>query len=344
MQTAFTHDAFISYSRKDIVFVSRLEKTLEAYTPPKEVTRLRRHLDVFRDTNDFETGDYHGNLEKHLSASRKLIVVCSPNSRASKYVNEEIARFVASRGAGNVIPLLLSGLPNNEARVDQEHEKAFPPALCQAVEMPLAAEYRGFDSAKTGFDKGVYYGAWYSVLASLFEVTRGEIEQRDAKRRARIRRTWMSGVGMIIVVLSALTAWALIERKKAIEQARTALSRQLAAESSNLFGSNLRELPLLLAIAAHRIDPTVESRSSLFDSLAGHGYLEAYGATDNGSHVLSVAFSPDGKTLAFGTRAAKIFLLEAASGTQRAVLSDHRSWVWGLAFSPDGKTLVSGSW
>src|SRR5262249_10128787 len=94
----------------------------------------------------------------------------------------------------------------------------------------------------------------------------------------------------------------------------------------------------------YRIAPTVESRSSLFHSLAGHGYREAYSARDNGSNVLSVAFSPDGKTLAFGTRGAKIFLLDAASGTQRAVLSNHRHWVWGLAFSSDGKTLISGSW
>src|SRR5262249_49962594 len=190
-------------------FASRLEQTLEAYAPPKELNLPRRHLDVFRDTDDFESGDYYRNLEKHLAASRKLIVVCSPNSRASKYVNEEIERFIILRGPGDVIPILLSGLPNNEAKTDQELEKAFPQALCQAIEIPLAAEYRGFDTAKSKFDKGVYYGAWYSVLAALFDVRRGEIEQRDAKRRARRRRMWGSGVVMIMAALSVLTVWAL---------------------------------------------------------------------------------------------------------------------------------------
>jgi len=336
------HDAFISYSRKDTAFASRLEQMLEAYTPPKDLNLPRRHMDIFRDTDDFEAGDYYRNLEKHLAASRKLIVVCSPDSRASKYVNEEIERFITLRGRANVIPILLSGLPNNEAGAGQELEKAFPQALCQAVEVPLAAEYRGFDAANAKLDKGVYYGAWYSVLAALFDVGRGEIEQRDAKRRAQTRRMWTSGVATVMAVLSVLTVWALFERTQAIEQARTALSRQLAAQSSNLFGSNLRERSLLLALAAYRIKPTLESVDSLFDSLKGHGYLKKYSG-GNGSYLLSVAFSPDGKTLAFGTQDMKIFLLDAATGAQRAVLTDHHSWVWSVAFSPDGKTLVSGS-
>jgi len=339
---AFMHDAFVSYSRRDTAFASRLEQMLEAYTPPKDLNLPRRHMDIFRDTDDFEAGDYYRNLEKHLAASRKLIVVCSPNSRASKYVNEEIERFITLRGRANVIPILLSGLPNNEAGAGQELEKAFPQALCQAVEVPLAAEYRGFDSANAKLDKGVYYGAWYSVLAALFDVGRGEIEQRDAKRRAQTRRMWTSGVATVMAVLSVLTVWALFERTQAIEQARTALSRQLAAQSSNLFGSNLQERSLLLALAANQIKPTLESTDSLFDSLKAHGYLKKYSG-ENGSYPTSVAFSPDGKTLAFGTKDMKIFLLDVATGAQRAVLTDHQSWVWSVAFSADGKTLASGS-
>lgn len=48
-----THDAFISYSRKDEAFASALEKALEAYTPPKDLKVPQRHLDIFRDKEDF---------------------------------------------------------------------------------------------------------------------------------------------------------------------------------------------------------------------------------------------------------------------------------------------------
>jgi WD40 repeat protein len=59
--------------------------------------------------------------------------------------------------------------------------------------------------------------------------------------------------------------------------------------------------------------------------------------------VLAVAFSPDGKTLASGSRDKTIRLWEVASGKEMAALEGHVNWVTSVAFSPDGKALVSGS-
>jgi Novel STAND NTPase 1/WD domain, G-beta repeat len=58
----------------------------------------------------------------------------------------------------------------------------------------------------------------------------------------------------------------------------------------------------------------------------------------------SVAFSPDGQTLASGSRDNTIKLWEVASGRERATLSGHGDEVSSVAFSPDGQTLASGSW
>jgi len=44
LSTTFMHHAFISYSRKDAVFASHLEKALEAYTPPERTKHSRRSL------------------------------------------------------------------------------------------------------------------------------------------------------------------------------------------------------------------------------------------------------------------------------------------------------------
>jgi WD40 repeat protein len=56
-----------------------------------------------------------------------------------------------------------------------------------------------------------------------------------------------------------------------------------------------------------------------------------------------VAFSPDGTTLAAGSRNSTIYLWDVASGRQGKALVGHRSAVRSVAFSPDGTTLASGS-
>ena len=64
----------------------------------------------------------------------------------------------------------------------------------------------------------------------------------------------------------------------------------------------------------------------------------------NMSCTLSVAFSPDGDTLAIGEWNSEVYLFDVASGERKAKLSRHSSRVSSVAFSPDGRRLVSGSW
>jgi hypothetical protein len=58
------HDAFISYSRKDKEFARKLDRALKAYTPPRALDVPQRHLDVFRDEEDFTGADYHASIAR----------------------------------------------------------------------------------------------------------------------------------------------------------------------------------------------------------------------------------------------------------------------------------------
>jgi len=60
-------------------------------------------------------------------------------------------------------------------------------------------------------------------------------------------------------------------------------------------------------------------------------------------YVWSVAFSPDGRTLASGYYDKTIKLWEVATGRELRSLAGHIDKVISVAFSPDGRTLASGS-
>ncbi|HVS37006.1 MAG TPA: hypothetical protein VMS17_15705 [Gemmataceae bacterium] len=83
---------------------------------------------------------------------------------------------------------------------------------------------------------------------------------------------------------------------------------------------------------------------SLWDPGTGKELLRcsARDTPDDGA-LCTIAFSPDGRTLAAGTTNGPIYLWEVSTAKLRIVLTGHQNGVTSLAFSPDGSRLISGS-
>lgn len=126
--------AFISYSHKDLEWAKWLQHELEYYQLPSTLNGReglpQSFRPVFRDEDELSGGDLKPQIIKALSESEYLIVICSPDSSNSNYVNGEILDFLkigVDRGAdysSKIFPLIVKGRPN----VGTELE-CFPKAL-----------------------------------------------------------------------------------------------------------------------------------------------------------------------------------------------------------------------
>ena len=170
---------------------------------------------------------------------------------------------------------------------------------------------------------------------------------RAHRRNVRRRQGFMAFLMALVVGLASVAVWAVLatqeathQRDEATHQRDAAVSRQLAVESERLGDTNITA-STLDSIAAWGLDrSSAEARYAMRTAAASPQIAtltSGYGA------VNSVAFSPDGKTLATGNADGTARLWNLATGQQtRPPLHGGSQAVTSVTFSPDGKTLATG--
>jgi hypothetical protein len=262
--------AFLSYSHRDSKFGEWLHRQLESWSIPKDLAGRQTPIGpvpkslhpIFRDRDDLAAASsLKGKIAEALSQSARLIVVCSPNSAKSPYVNEEIRQFKAIAGSDRVLAIIVDGEPGDPSR------ECFPQALRFAVgpqgqitdqrEEPIAADARphgdGPDLARL------------KIIAGLLGVSLDEIRKREAI--AQRRRMMMLGATAVVMTALAITAGIfgfIAEQRRALAQRNFETALGVADGLAFRLVQNLRdEHGLPLAYVSEVIDAANDAYEKL---------------------------------------------------------------------------------
>lgn len=199
---------FISYSHADIRSAEWLFRKLQSYRLPSRVAAKdkRRLGSFFLDRETLAAAsDLTDALKEGLAQSEALIVLCSKEAAASKWVNQEIDAFRQARPDGKIITVLAESLTPSA-----EDKTSFPTRLLENNQEPLAADISG-----RGFDRQL---GFLKLVAALTEIPLDDLLQRDAQRRNRRVTAVTVASALIAITMTALAGAALTAREEARAQ------------------------------------------------------------------------------------------------------------------------------
>lgn len=216
--------AFISYRHvePDRSVARWLHGELEAYRLPAPLVaagtreRLGR---VFRDDEELAaSADLSAGIDAALREADALLVLCSPRTPDSRWVNEEVLRFRALGRGARVFALLIEGTP----------EQSFPPALREAGVEPMAASLAPVEGVAPRETRRL---ALLKLLAGLLGVPLDDLRRRDEERRRRQLMRLALGTALVAAGFAVLATVALLQWRRAERELQVSRAEGLASQA-----------------------------------------------------------------------------------------------------------------
>jgi hypothetical protein len=251
------HEAFISYRHgAEAEVAAAVERGLERLARPWN--RIRA-MSVFRDDSDLAAkSDLTRAITDALDETRFLVLIASPQSAASKWVDKEIVYWCDERRA---VDRLIIVVADGEFAWDEEAGEltAASTAVSDAVRSRLVTEpvYVDLRWARSATDLSMrdsrFRSAIVRISATIRDVAPADLESEDVRLHRRARRLARAAVASVVVlalVASLAAVVAVANARRADRRAREALGRQLGLAALDLPASEADEALLLSLVAA----------------------------------------------------------------------------------------------
>ena len=364
--TSGTHDVFISYARADQPFVRRLTEAL--------VGEGRRAWVDWADIPP--TAEWMVEIRAAIDAADTYLAVLSPDSVRSKVCAAELDQ--ALQANKRIVPVLIrpvdeSSVPDQVAKLNWvSFTDGFESGLARLVEaldtdlehvrahthlLVRARDWEGKAEDNALLIRGrelVEAEAWLSGAGSR-EPHPTALQTRFllASRRAATRRQRgaISGVTAMFLLAAVLGVVALDQRNEAVDQRRTARSRELAAAAIANVPTD-PELALDTALQSARTERNAQTEDALRRAIVasnGRAIIRPLGdpfgpesRTREIATIEAVAFAPDGRLLTGGGDGV-IARWDPTTGVLEETLADAHGWVVALNVTLDGRIIAGGS-
>lgn len=351
-KSAFKYKAFISYSHRDESWGRWLHRSIEGYRVPKGVIGRetiygpvpKRLFPVFRDREELPTAsDLSEMIHDGLVNSSHLIVICSPNSAKSKWVNEEIKTFKKLGKQNRIVCLIVDGEPYGNEKPELSLEECFPPAvkfvadengdLTDTAAEPIAADARPGKDGKAN--------SLMKILSGLLGVGFDEIKQRDLARKNRRAAIMGASSLALAAVMTLLSIWAVANRNEAVAAKNEAEERLY--RSQVLQAANYAKEKNYSSATQALLDAPERYRNFEWGYLLKKVNPQLTVLEGFNKSIYSVAYSPDDSILVTGSEDAIARIWDSKNGKLLHVLKGHDDVIEAVAFSPGGERIATGS-
>lgn len=349
------YNAFISYSHAaDDKFAPALQDALHKFAKP---WYKKRNLEVFRDESSLSASPHlWSNITQALDEAEYLIILASPSSQKSKWVNREIEYWLEHRSIEKILIALTDGSitwdDQNKCFLNPENH-SLPPALDNKFDSePFYIDLRQSKTEQDlSLDNPIFKKEVLKLAAKLHNTTPNNLASEEVsvhRKMIRLRNGAISSLLVLLIAVVIAGLYANKRRREAETETKKAQSITLAAVAREQLNKN-PTIAIRLAEQAWKISPDSQPSlavqriiSEAFYGPPGINQLfYKYNLTGHSEALTQAVFSPDGKKIVTASIDETVKLWDAISGKKIADLASKFGSITNICFSPDGERIVT---